>query len=115
MSFQVVYNGNALTSTVDTRSLLYAVPCTGFIIDIRSDMVDNNLTSISFVGRRALDGTINGMAEPLVQANESQTWYPTNINKIKQFTFPIGVSRIDISASSTVGAKLYLAVLDEFG
>lgn len=115
MSFQVLYNGNALTATADTRSLLYAVPCTGLLLDIRSDMADNTNTTVYFVGRRALDGTINGMAEPLVQSNESQVWFPNNINKIKQFSFPVGVSRIDFTASSTVGAKLYIAVLDEFG
>jgi len=114
VSFQVVYNGNALTANPDNRSLLYAVPCIGIVLDIRSDMIDNNLTSISFVGRRALDGTINGMAEPLIQTIESQVWYPTNINKIRTYSFPIGVSRIDFTASSTVSAKLYVAVLAEY-
>lgn len=115
MSFQVLYNGNALTATQDLRTLLYAVPCTGLLLDVRSDMLDNTNTTFYFQGRRALDGVVNGLAEPMIQSNESQVWYPSNVNKIRQFSFPVGVSRVDFVASSTAGAKLYVAVLDEFG
>jgi hypothetical protein len=115
MSFQVVYNGDALTPQLSLRTLLYAVPCTGLLLDIRANLSDATSTPFYFVGRRALDGIVNGLAEPLVNTNEPQAWGTSSFGKIMHFSFPVGVSRVDFTASSVAGEKLYIAVLDEFG